>query len=656
MKKNILRGAGALLLSAAILCGAAGTGTAAGAGSPSEPQPQQLNAAVLSAAVPGKAAGKDETVYIIADAAGQPEQVIVSDWLKNPKGYSALEDETALSDVENVKGSGALSVQNGVQIWDAQGEDVYYQSVTDQALPVSVAVTYTLDGRTVSPSELAGKSGRLVIRFDYENHLRETVAVGGERETLHVPFAAVTAAILDSDTFTNVEVVNGRLVNDGGATAVVGLAFPGLAEDLDLKDGQLELPDYLEIRGDAKEFEMAGAVTVVTSEPFSQLDAEDLEDLAGGDLSGSLDKMTDAMDQLLDGSSQLCDGLDALLEGTNALSDGVDQLAGGLSALSANSAALTDGSRQVFQSLLDTANQQLDAAGLDLPELTVENYSQVLAGALSAMDEAGVTQTARQQVEETVRGQTDAVRQAVAAAVEQEVSAQVQEALRADVESQVLASMGLTAEDLAAAPKAQREQIDAAVDRQLSSAAVKEAAREALARQMASQEVQTLVDAKAEEQIQSLTDQAMASDEVQARIAAGLEQASSGAASLSALKAQLDSYNTFYTGLAAYTGGVDEAAAGAGELKRSVPALTDGVRALRDGAASLSDGLAQFNEEAVQKLAGALDGDLGGLTDRLEALSDLARSYQNFSGIPQDVEGQVRFLYRLGSIQLPEED
>lgn len=79
-------------------------------------------------------------------------------------------------------------------------------------------------------------------------------------------------------------------------------------------------------------------MTVVTSEPFSQLDAEDLEDLAGGDLSGSLDKMTDAMDQLLDGSSQLCDGLDALLEGTNALSDGVDQLAGGLSALSANSA------------------------------------------------------------------------------------------------------------------------------------------------------------------------------------------------------------------------------------------------------------------------------------------------------------------------------
>ena len=58
----------------------------------------------------------------------------------------------------------------------------------------------------------------------------------------------------------------------------------------------------------------------------------------------------------------------------------------------------------------------------------------------------------------------------------------------------------------------------------------------------------------------------------------------------------------------------------------------------------------------MQKLAGALDGDLGGLTDRLEALSDLARSYQNFSGIPQDVEGQVRFLYRLGSIQLPEED
>lgn len=178
------------------------------------------------------------------------------------------------------------------------------------------------------------------------------------------------------------------------------------------------------------------------------------------------------------------------------------------------------------------------------------------------------------------------------------------------------------------------------MDRQLSSAAVKEAAREALARQMASQKVQTLVDAKAEEQIQSLTDQAMASDEVQARIAAGLEQASSGAASLSALKAQLDSYNAFYTGLAAYTGGVDEAAAGAGELKRSVPALTDGVRALRDGAASLSDGLAQFNEEAVQKLGrragrrpGRFDRPAGGPVRSGPVLSELLRH-------PQDVEGR----------------
>lgn len=55
--------------------------------------------------------------------------------------------------------------------------------------------------------------------------------------------------------------------------------------------------------------------------------------------------------------------------------------------------------------------------------------------------------------------------------------------------------------------------------------------------------------------------------------------------SLQTLKAQLDGYNEFYTGLTAYTGGVDQLNAGAAQLNGSMPALTEGVSALNDGAA-----------------------------------------------------------------------
>ena len=167
----------------------------------------------------------------------------------------------------------------------------------------------------------------------------------------------------------------------------------------------------------------------------------------------------------------------------------------------------------------------------------------------------------------------------------------------------------------------------------------------------------------------------MASDEVQAQFAA----ASEGAKSVISLKTSLDSYNTFYLGLQSYTAGVSQAAAGAGELKagtddlksgtsklyagatelydgiltlkNGTPALVDGITQLRDGAMQLSDGLKEFNEQGVQKLVDAVDGDLTGLTTRLRATIDVSKNYRSFSGIDDNMDGQVKFIYRTDAIE-----
>ena len=46
--------------------------------------------------------GKDETVYVITDASGSRQEVIVSDWLKNTNGSMKITDESLLKDIENV--------------------------------------------------------------------------------------------------------------------------------------------------------------------------------------------------------------------------------------------------------------------------------------------------------------------------------------------------------------------------------------------------------------------------------------------------------------------------------------------------------------------------------------------------------------------------
>src|SRR5574344_1228484 len=48
--------------------------------------------------------GKEETVYVIGDAQGNNNRIIVSDWLKNGSSADEIKDKTDLTDVTNVKG------------------------------------------------------------------------------------------------------------------------------------------------------------------------------------------------------------------------------------------------------------------------------------------------------------------------------------------------------------------------------------------------------------------------------------------------------------------------------------------------------------------------------------------------------------------------
>ena len=47
-------------------------------------------------------------------------------------------------------------------------------------LPVDVKITYYLDGQEIAPENLAGKSGKVKIRFDYTNNSKKTVKVNGK--------------------------------------------------------------------------------------------------------------------------------------------------------------------------------------------------------------------------------------------------------------------------------------------------------------------------------------------------------------------------------------------------------------------------------------------------------------------------------------------
>ena len=157
-----------------------------------------------------------------------------------------------------------------------------------------------------------------------------------------------------------------------------------------------------------------------------------------------------------------------------------------------------------------------------------------------------------------------------------------------------------------------------------------------------------------------------------------IAQLGGNAPAIEQLKAQLDSYNAFYTGLQSYTAGVgsakqgaDNLAAGAAqlrdgtgalstgagslydgilELKNGIPALSDGVSQLRDGAMQLNDGLNELNEKGIQKLIDAVNGDVSSLAARLRATADVSKEYKSFSDLAEGTDGSVKFIYRTESI------
>lgn len=660
-KKQII----ALSLALAVAGSAAGVGIYA-ANRPAASQTAEEAPRVMEAG-PGaeETLHRDETVYVIANTDGSVRQIIVSDWIRNGLAAAQVEERSELSQVEAVKGSATYTLgQDNARVWDAQGQDLYYQGSIEKALPVDMTVTYQMDGQTVTPGQIAGKSGHVTIRFDYENRQYEMVEIDGTEEKIYVPFAMLTGLLLDSDRFTNVTVSNGKLFCDGSHTAVVGVAFPGLQEDLAMEKDRLDLPDYVEIQADVKDFSLATAVTVASSGLFDQLDDETLEKLELGELTDGIGRMTDAMDQLMDGSSQLYDGLCTLLDSSQQLIDGVDRLCQGLNELTAHNSQLNGGAKQVFESLIAAANSQLQTSGLTVPELTVDNYSQVLESLLQQLDGASAyaESEARKKIEAAVAAQQEQVSAAVEQAVEQQVAAQVEQAVEQQVWQQVLSAAGLTEETYdagtaaGAIPQKQQEQLQAALKAQMASETIKGLISQTKAAKMESEELRALIEQKTEQTMAELVEENLQSEEVQSQIRSAAEQASAGAQSIRSLKEQLDSYQSFYQGLLAYTAGVAQARDGAAQLQSSLPALTDGVTRLRDGSMELSDGLRQFREEGIQKLADALGGDLGQLSSRLKAIREAAQNYRSFSGDAEDMPSQVRFIYRMEAIEAQEND
>ena len=653
---------------------------------------------LLSVEVNDEKIGKEENVYILADANGNVHDTIVTNHLINNTDADTIRDYSELTDIENTKGNETYTANGKELTWQADGKDIYYRGNSTQETPVTQKVTYYLDGEEIAPQELAGKSGKVTIRFDYVNNSTYTEKINGEEVNVKVPYAAVTAMVLD-DRFTHVEVTNGKLESNGDNAVAIGYALPGIKESLHVEDSdfveELDLPEYFEITADVENFELDTAMTIVVN-------AGTMVSMKEGDTS-SLDTMindlVDATGKLKDGSADLADGLDTLQSSLADYASGMSELysksgdlAGGVNTLNASAASLNKGI------------QSLDKA-LNAPMGKEEQEAAKNAAAASVAKEfeEGKTQEVVAQLYSALRyaktedgSVTDGA--LYTSLYDGAYSANAAEAVYNEVVRQVLLSAAgqpadstITADQAAAGIQASfakgaqaGDQTSAAmyaVSSGMTSAQLaellyaKSGAKDTLFAKTQSTIKAQLAAGRSNEQIQAAVEQSM--NTLATQLAGACQEVASQAAQTAVISGAESAKQTIASQIEAIQESGYSLVTGAGALSKGtqtladqIPALTDGITALNDattqivdgvdqltdGSHELADGMVEFDEEGISKIVNSYNGDIKPLTDRLQAMLDAGKEYQNFSGVAEGVNSSVKFIYKLDSVKCVEEE
>ncbi len=652
---------------------------------------------------------KDETVYAKIDGSGTVKNVIVSDELKNVNGESQIEDVSSLDDIENVKGDEEFKQTADQLKWSLEGKDICYQGTTDKELPVGVKITYELDGKEISAAELEGKSGHLKVCYQYDNATGEDGAytpflmvtglvLDGDKYTN----VQVTNGKVVSDGSRSIVIGMGlpKLQEELGTDALDipdSFEFEADVTDYETLEGITIATNEVFNEADTDKFDSLSDL----QSSMEQLQSASRQLVSGsGELAAGLDTllsssgtMADGIHRLAAGSTTLNQGETALTKGTAAISENLKTASWSVNGLLLPGAVELDQGVDRFQATLQAQVPTLLGSLQDMES----GLTQIKTGTstVSAMISTGITTEdgtklpALKTMADTAASGSAALAGTLAQKAQDQntgikaVDSVVTAGSTTEVQNQLTALLqteGLTDEQKQTiqnaiaslqAADAKAAQTAATVEQQLAATAISQkdvqsAEETATAAGTTSQVLNTLetVAANTDNGVTSAIQQtqqtsAKITDEKTGLIAqlnGGIKQLKAGTTQI---RAGLEGEKGLAVGLSALAAGAEEAAAGTATaasgaselnsglvtLENGTGTLISGVEQLDAGAKTLNEGMIQFDEEGIEKLVSVFDGDINGLLDKLNEMMDASKAYKNFSGISDQMDGKVKFVF-----------
>ena len=604
----------------------------------------------------GEQKDKTETVYVDANADGSAKKITVKDWLRR-NGDGEIMDFSNLKDIKNTEGDEEYTQNaDGTITWEDKGEDISYEGTSNQQLPVTTKVTYYLDGKEIKPEDLAGKSGKVKIRFDYTNNESRTLNIDGKDVGVKVPFLAASMLMLPGDKFKNVKVSGGKVMADQDQSIVIGTAFPGLADSLELKDYEatkdIDLKDYVEITADVENFELDFTATAISTCGLSDMKDGDLDDV--NDMIDGVKEMTGASDELVESMGQLSTGAGTLQDYLSQYTSGVSQVDAGAQALAAG---LSELDKQVT-----TLMSSLSAAGSD--DTTAQAVGQIQKDLGILQQELGSVTTLAEYVNTirenvtTAKSELDKIN---VTDLETEASNQAKEKAKKAVNTAISETEASTkkavmdhlkeTESYKSLTPEQQEELENAVNTASGTSSSAETECDSMnisltdasgAKKAIGQAVNALAEVKAM-QVDTTTAQKALADLV--------TQFTALSNSLSDMPDMAEIGGKLQSAIRQLAQGTATLSTGTSQLSSAGTQLNTGAGTLARGASLLEAGMKTFDEEGIEKLGDLAGDDLANVLNHFKAVKEAEKTYTNYGGIREGASGSVKFIVETAEIK-----
>lgn len=613
---------------------------------------------------------KEETVKIQCDEYGQVEKINVEDLLKIKDDKMKIIDYSKLNEIKNIQGDEEFSLEkDGTLIWENHGEDISYKGETDIPLPVDVKVSYYLDGHKVKSEDLLGKSGHVKIRFDYINHENKTINIDGKKYDVHVPLLCASALMLPNDHFDNVQVSNGKILENQDQSIVVGMSMPSIKDDLKLIDVKemkdVDLPDFVEVSADVQDFELELTATVVSTIGLS--DISELNDI--DQLVDSMNELSLASTRILNATHDLSEGINLMnrylnqyFYGVSALEQGLINMEDSLKILKTNKQGIDQGVNEISTSLKSLNKLIEEVSVLDKEEL-YEAVKSLIEDMRGYLDKVSSLNDDLEKVDQLIKdveqyntllksySQTlkDEIDKIDILQIEEDATLQAQKQMKEIIDQSNISQSekeqmlnevkNIKINGITSKVSSQLEEIKEKIDQQPKLEVPQ-------FNQIDLSEFEEII-----KDIQKQKDIISSYDSI-------LNEFEDIESFVNNLSNQLENASSLISGISLLSQSIDQMydvthqlSIGASGLTKNQESLKQGMNSLSDGANVLASGYQSFDENGISRLTEIADDDLKEVLARFKAIQKAESEYYNYSGINEECEGSVVFIYETDEIK-----